>query len=385
MAAYEALEKGQEIRRGRPGSYSDDPSVKRNGAGSGISPFSLFPMSWKTWPIRCLPGSSRSPFAPKAVIIFFAMMAKERRLGRIKVAQILLPFPPSATPGDTGCGAEQRADSRVYAAAERRGFRHDMARTYSGDNLSYQSGGELPEFGIGKYDSAFEATALRWTKMGRSAAPFASAYGYHIIKRSTESLFRASSTSRRRRQMKQQVLNDPRIEVSRQALAGEDRTTDEFSTCGFPEMISGRLRTACAKSRVSSFRGLSYSTVLFSFDQRQSYIAEEWLDYSRTIRGQRAGGSQADKDLFERWIERMAMDYYRNHLELHNRLCLSTDGVQRRQPAVRDHATKDLGQGLGRQRGIEGIIMRRIKTNTGGMPVRMPCCSPVRMSKWPMR
>jgi peptidyl-prolyl cis-trans isomerase SurA len=44
----------------------------------------------------------------------------------------------------------------------------------------------------------------------------------------------------------------------------------------------------------------------------------EWLAYFRSVRGQRPGGIQADKDLFDKWIEKTAQDYYRNHLEEYN-------------------------------------------------------------------
>jgi peptidyl-prolyl cis-trans isomerase SurA len=66
-----------------------------------------------------------------------------------------------------------------------------------------------------------------------------------------------------------------------------------------------------------SFRGLTRSTVLFSFS-RQSYPLGEWLVYFRQVRGQRPGGIQADKDLFDRWVQRVAQDYYRDHLEEYN-------------------------------------------------------------------
>jgi peptidyl-prolyl cis-trans isomerase SurA len=62
---------------------------------------------------------------------------------------------------------------------------------------------------------------------------------------------------------------------------------------------------------------MNYSTSLFSFTQ-QAYTLKQWLDYSRSARGQRPGGPAVDKALFEKWIERMAQEYYRNHLEDYN-------------------------------------------------------------------
>ena len=47
----------------------------------------------------------------------------------------------------------------VYQAIRAGSDFGQMARKFSGDNLSYQLDGVLPEFGIGKYESGFENTA----------------------------------------------------------------------------------------------------------------------------------------------------------------------------------------------------------------------------------
>ncbi len=119
--------------------------------------------------------------------------------------------------------------------------------------------------------------------------------------------------------LKQQVMNDPRIEVSRKALrlrrieqqAGRHRF--EFSELDLWAFTDSAMRN----TGLSSFRGLTTSTVLLSFPH-QSHILKEWLDYVRSVRGQRPGSVQADKELFDRWVERVAQDYYRNHLEEYN-------------------------------------------------------------------
>ncbi len=114
-------------------------------------------------------------------------------------------------------------------------------------------------------------------------------------------------------------MNDPRIEVSRRALLDKILRQTEFRRAdlswsdlwAFTDSVQHNIG-------LSSFRGLNYSTIVFAFAQR-SYNAKEWLDYTRTVRGQRAIGPQAEKELFERFIERTAMDYYRSHLEEYNK------------------------------------------------------------------
>ena len=107
----------------------------------------------------------------------------------------------------------------------------------------------------------------------------------------------------------------------------------------------------------SSYGNLSNSTMLFSFSQR-SYTMKEWLDFARARPGRpRAGSSLSDKDLFQRYIERTAMDYYRNHLEQYNKdFAFQLNEFKEGNLLIRDHAAKDLGQGFDGQCGVGEIL-----------------------------
>jgi peptidyl-prolyl cis-trans isomerase SurA len=69
---------------------------------------------------------------------------------------------------------------------------------------------------------------------------------------------------------------------------------------------------------LSSYRSLSNSSVLFSFPQ-QEFRVQNWLDYVRTVKGSGRIRNLSDKSLFEQYIGRCAMDYYRAHLEEYNK------------------------------------------------------------------
>jgi peptidyl-prolyl cis-trans isomerase SurA len=58
--------------------------------------------------------------------------------------------------------------------------------------------------------------------------------------------------------------------------------------------------------------------MVFSFSQR-AYTIKDWIDFMRATRPTRAGTGLSDKELFQRYIERAAMEYYRNHLEQYNK------------------------------------------------------------------
>ncbi|HWB93469.1 MAG TPA: peptidylprolyl isomerase [Puia sp.] len=314
-AAYAALRKGRKFSEVAM-EYSEDPSVKINGGDIGwITVFTL-PYELETLAYSTPRGQFSKPFRTKGGYHIFRVEGERKALGRIRIAQILLSFPPSSTLAIQDA-IRRKADS-LYDQLQRGADFAMLARAYSGDNLSYQSGGELPEFGIGRYDAAFEATAFGLDRDGAFSRPLRSTYGYHILKRLSRKPFPDKLDQATVAQIKQQIMNDPRMEVSRKALLARIEQQTGFHQSEFSDLdLWAFTDSAMRNTGLSSFRGMNYSTVLISFS-RQSYYLKQWLDYVRSIRGQRPGGNQADKELFGRWIERVAQDYYRNHLEDYN-------------------------------------------------------------------
>lgn len=314
-AAYEALKKGKKFSEVAV-LYSEDPSVRSNGGRIGYITVFTLPYELETLAYSTPPGHFSKPYRTRGGYHIFRNDGERKALGRIRVAQILLAYPPSAT-NLIRQTVRLRADS-IYSVLAAGADFASLARTYSGDNLSYQSGGELPEFGIGHYDSAFEATAFGLDRDGAFSRPLESAYGYHIIRRIARRPFPRQFDSVTAAQLRQQVMNDPRIEVSRKALLNKILQQVSYRHADVPDAdLWAFTDSAMLNVGLSSFRGLTRTTVLFSFSQ-QSYTIREWLDYFRSTHGQRPGGIATDKDLFDRWIGRVAQDYYRNHLEEYN-------------------------------------------------------------------
>ena len=314
-AAYAALKKGKrfaDVAR----QYSEDPSVKTNGGDIGwITVFTL-PYELETLAYTTPQGKFSRPLRTKGGYHIFRVESQRKALGRIRIAQILLSFPPSSTAAAQDA-IRRKADS-IYSLLQHGADFAALARANSGDNLSYQAGGELPEFGIGRYDSAYEATAFGLEKDGDISKPLRSSFGYHILKRLARKPVPDKLDETVAARIKQQVMNDPRIEVSRKALLARIEQQTGFHRSEFSDLdLWAFTDSAMRNTGLSSFRGMNYSTVLISFS-RQSYILKEWLDYVRSVRGLRPGGNEANKELFDRWIERVAQDYYRNHLEDYN-------------------------------------------------------------------
>jgi len=317
MAAYTVLKRGkkfEDIAR----TYSEDPSAKVNSGSLGYITVFTLPYQLESLAYSLAPGQISKPYRTKGGYHIFRNDGERKSLGRIKVAQILIAFPPSATEAQRQ-EARHKADS-LYDLLRKGGDFAALARSYSGDNLSYQQGGELPEFGIGRYDSAFEATAFGLDRDGAISKPLASEFGYHIIKRLGRNPFPATMDEPATALVKQQVVNDPRIEVSRKALLDRIKQQTQFRMADVNDLdLWAYTDSAMRNPGLTSFRGLGFTTTLFFFGN-QSYLLKEWLDYARAGRGSRPpAGPQADKELFDRFVERTAQDYYRNHLEDYNK------------------------------------------------------------------
>ena len=316
MNAYNALKKGKKFSETAL-AYSDDPSVKNNGGDVGYITVFTLPYELENLAYETAPDQFSRPYRTKAGYHIFKNLGERKAMGRMKVAQILLSFPPSATAA-VQLSVRQKADS-IYGLLTKGADFATLAKTYSGDNLSYQTGGELPEFGIGKYDSSFETAAFALNRDGAFTRPIPSIYGYHIIKRIYRKPFPIQLDSLNATLLRQQVQNDPRIEISRKALFNKIAQQANLQRGSWSEAdLWAFTDSAMLNTGLSSFRDISRSTVLFSFSQ-QSYTAKGWLDYARAMRSQRGGGSRTDKELFDLYMERMALEYYRNHLEDYNK------------------------------------------------------------------
>lgn len=316
MAAYKALKKGKKFAETAL-AFSEDPSVRSNNGEVGYITVFTLPYELENLAYSLAPGQFSRPYRSKGGYHIFKNEGERKALGRIKVAQILLSYPPGAT-AEVKTATREKADS-IYRLLQNGGDFVALARAYSGDNLSYKNGGELAEFGVGRYDSAFEAAAFGLETDGAISQPLASDFGYHILKRIYRKPFPRQFDDQAAAAIRQQVLNDPRVEVSRQALFSRIYRETDFQRAEIPEGDLWALTdSAMRNSGYNSYHGLGYGTTVFSISQR-AYTVKEWLDFVRASRTQRAGNGVSDKDLFQRYIERTALDYYRNHLELYNK------------------------------------------------------------------
>ncbi len=314
--AYNALKRGGKFGETAQ-AYSDDPSAKTNRGDIGYITVFTLPYELETLAYTTPVGQYSRPYRTRGGYHIFKVESERKAAGRIRVAQILVSYPPGANEAAQQATRE-RADS-IYKLVIDGGDFATLAKTNSGDNLSYQLGGELPEFGVGSYDSAFEAAAFGLSRDGAVSKPVPSVYGFHIIKRISRKPFPQQFDEETAASLKQQVLNDPRVEVSRKALLAKIQGQVQYKKGDIPESDLWTFSdSALRNTGLNNWHNWNQFTIVFSFAQ-QTYTVRQWLDYFRTIKTTRGGAAVSDKDIFDRYVERSAMDYYRAHLEEYNK------------------------------------------------------------------
>lgn len=163
------------------------------------------------------PGSVSAPLRTRAGFHLFKNEGQRKAVGKISVAQILLAVRPNV-PGHTKSEMKRKADS-VYEALTNGANFGQLVEQYSDDNISWKTGGQLPDFGVGDYDPYFEKMAFSLAKDSQVTHPFETTFGFHILKRLHAIPVIDDNTLREYRDLlKEKVENSDRMAVAQSKL-----------------------------------------------------------------------------------------------------------------------------------------------------------------------
>ena len=299
--------------------YSADPDAKYNGGDIGfITVFSL-PYALETVCYKTKPGTSSAIVKTKAGYYIFKNIEERPAVGKLKAAQILLAFPPDITEAGK-LKRKQLADS-LYTALQQGASFSELAAKYSNDNIGYLSGGNMPDFGVGKYETAFENAAFSLEKDGAFSKPVASSFGYHIIQRLQKIPVNANGKNETSMALlKQSVQSDKRIEIVKQVLANRILKETGFKQGAVNIKSLAAITDSLQQNKsLKSIPAIVANTVMFSFP-RQKVTTTDFAKYLESIQpapdlwqGKSVG------QLIEQYQQAVAMEYYRNNLEQYNK------------------------------------------------------------------
>jgi peptidyl-prolyl cis-trans isomerase SurA len=294
--------------------FSEDPFAKTNKGDLGyITVFSL-PHELENLAYQTTVGHFSPIYRSKLGYHIFKNIGERKALGRVRVAQILLAFPPYSD-DRTRKEVEKRADSIHDALIKGSDFK-ELTRKFSGDNLTFQTGGEIPEFGIGKYDQGFESAAFALSKDSEISPPVASSFGYHIIKRLGRKPVSTEKNKETIQAIKERVMNDPRIDISKNAMLQKILRLTHFKRFQYNEDNLWKYTDSVLQNRTpAKFQDMDDHTILFSFTNKEITV-KDWLDFRKAIKNNHSlTTGKSNADLLEQFLRNAAFDYYRNHAE----------------------------------------------------------------------
>jgi peptidyl-prolyl cis-trans isomerase SurA len=317
-AAWGELQKGQDFGKVAT-QYSEDATVSTNKGDIGYITSLVLPYELEnavyTTPVNKYTTVLRS----KAGFHIFKNLGEREGLGRIKVAQILLAFPPDATEAQKET-IKNRADSIYKVLTSGSDFKV-LVTKFSNDNISWQAGGEMMEFGVGQYDLPFENAAFALKKDGEISKPVATSFGYHIIKRLVyKPVTGDTANAQVRDDMKQRIVQTDRLEVSQKMLLKKVLQVTGFKKNKVNEQHLFIIADSVLdNNRFPVFADVTAKTPLFSFTKKTVTVKDfqAYLETLRNYDNMKAGKTRAQ--MLQEFIEVSAFDYYRQHLEEFNK------------------------------------------------------------------
>ena len=316
--AYKQLQSGKDFGQVAM-AFSADPTVSKNKGDIGYITVFTLPYELETLAYNTPVGKFSAPYQSKTGLHIFKKTAERKAFGKMKVAQILLNIPADADES-TRQDFKRRTDS-IYNAAIHGADFATLAEKFSGDNFSYQTKGELPEFGPGRYAPAFESAAFSLAKDGEISQPVLTEYGYHIIKRISRTPIPSDRKDRAYGNLlRDQVSNDDRIEVSKKVLAQKILKLSGYKKGIYNAKDLWAYTDSVLKNKpVPANTSIRPNTVLFSFTE-QKVVANDWIAFRKSTGDvDRISSGKTYPQLLDEYVDLAAMEYYKNHLELFNK------------------------------------------------------------------
>ena len=298
--------------------YSDDPFVKNNHGDLGFITVFDLPYVIENAAYRTPKGKYSPVFRTNGGYIILKTTDKRPAEGRIHIAQILLIFPYLASITDKG-ETRRRADSILRALHAGSDF-GEMARKLSGDNLTYQLGGVLPEFGIGKYEAGFEQTAFSLKKDGDLSAPYESEFGYHIIKRISRKPVPVKADQKYIDELKERVKSDPRVILSRNQMLQKILKQTQYKEYITPNNRLWDYTDSVLKNKKPSFSMVMNDQLILFKISTKEYTVGDWITYRKSLLSSPVlTNGKTQVEIFNMYRENSAFEYYKNHLENYNK------------------------------------------------------------------
>lgn len=277
-----------------------------------ITSFTL-PYEFENIVYNLKPGEESKPFRVKIGYYIFKNIQERKAVGKITAAQILIALPENPNENERSKAAAV-ADS-VYKLLQAGSDFGEMAKKISNDQMSYQSGGMMPEFGVGKYRPDFENKVFALQKDGDITIPFHTAFGYHIVKRISKSEIPSDKNDVYLYTLKQQVLQDSRISSAREKfLSNVLKKLNYKKNAAVKQQDLWRLADSFFVSNKNITTASANSNSILFWINNKSFKTTDWLSFIKNEKNHGSSSIDSYQALLDNFISTTALDIYKKRL-----------------------------------------------------------------------
>jgi peptidyl-prolyl cis-trans isomerase SurA len=276
----------------------------------------LLPYKYENIVYGLKPGGISRPYRSKSGWHVFKLAEERKSAGKWKIAQILLAFPPEGA-GFKLEELKNRADSMANLLKKGADFA-EMAKEYSQDKLTYLNGGEMPEFGTGRYDLPFETEVFKLSKNGEISNPIQTQFGYHIIKRLGQSPTPVDKNDAGYTyEIKQKVLQDDRIASAQEEFVKEViKKTGYKRNAAVPDVALFRYADSMTPSKTAAdAKKFPISNKVIFSTGKTVVKGSDWLNFVYDYKTTELYKGEASSELLSKYVEAAALEYYKKNLE----------------------------------------------------------------------
>lgn len=296
---------------------SDDPAAKQNkGDLNYITVFTL-PYEFENIVYNTSAGKYSKPYRSMAGYHIFKNLGERKALGKIKVQQILLAFPPNSN--DAGKAVIAKLADSLYKRIQAGENFGKLAAQFSNDNISSSAEGMVPEITVGQYDPSFEK--IIWTLPdGTISKPFASAYGYHIVKTISHTpIVTKANDSANNQDLKYKVTADDRWKSARDFIYTTVKTKAGLSKLYTSDAVLWALSDSLLEYKPAGIgRAMNVESPLYKIGD-STLTVTDWLHYAQMNRFRTdRNGLKSYPVLMDEFVKNVLYQYYRQHLEEYN-------------------------------------------------------------------
>lgn len=294
---------------------SDDPAARFNkGDLNYITVFTL-PYEFENIVYNTAPGKYSKPYTSKAGYHIFKNLGERKALGKIKVQQILLAFPPGS--GEAGKRQAARLADSIYRRLQTGDDFAKLAGLYSNDYISAASEGNIPDISVGQYDPAFEK-AIWSLKDGTVSKPFETSHGYHIVKKlSARPVVTNAADNANNEALQQRIMADDRWKTAKDFIyeivkkkAGVQTLYNEPALWAFSDSLLD-FKPSPVKTNVTS------ETKIIKIGDT-TLTAGEWIGFAQVSRYKSDRSLKTYAELMDEFTRNGMFQYYRSRLEEFN-------------------------------------------------------------------